>query len=124
LYNVHTTEAPEPLGPYSQAIVHGDLIFVSGQIPLTKEGKLVSGGIEEQTHQVLRNVQAILTQAGSSLDHILKCTLFIQSVDDFAAINEVYSQYFPSHHPARSTVEVSRLPKDVGIEIEVIATKK
>lgn len=124
MQKVHTTEAPEALGPYSQAVVQGDWIFVSGQIPLTKEGELVKGGIEEQTHQVLRNVQAILTEAGSSLDHVLKCTLFIQNMDHFAAINEVYSQYFSTHRPARSTVEVSRLPKDVGIEIEVIATKK
>lgn len=124
MHRVHTTEAPEALGPYSQAIVHGDLIFVSGQIPLTKDGELVSGGIEEQTHQVLRNVQAILTKAGSSLEHVLKCTLFIQNVDHFDAINEVYGQYFSTHRPARSTVEVSRLPKGVGIEIEVIATKK
>lgn len=124
LYTVQTTEAPQALGPYSQAVVQGDWIFVSGQIPLTKEGELISGGIEEQTHQVLRNVQAILTQAGSSLDHVVKCTLFIRNMDHFATINEVYGQYFSTHRPARSTVEVSRLPKDVGIEIEVIATKK
>ena len=120
---VSTKEAPQAIGPYSQAVTFGELIFTSGQIPLTAEGKLVEGGIEEQTHQVFRNLQAVLNEAGSSLDRVLKATVFIKDMNQFAQLNAIYESYFGDHKPARSTVEVARLPKDVLVEIELIATK-
>jgi 2-iminobutanoate/2-iminopropanoate deaminase len=118
---IQTDQAPQAIGPYSQAVQVGNLLFASGQIPLTPEGDLVTGSIEEQTHQVLKNITALLAEVDAKLENIVKTTLFIKNMDDFGAINEVYSQYFDVHKPARSTVEVARLPKDVGIEIEVIA---
>jgi 2-iminobutanoate/2-iminopropanoate deaminase len=118
---IQTDKAPQAIGPYSQAVKLGDLLFASGQIPLTPEGQLVDGDIKEQTHQVLKNITALLQEVDATLENVVKTTLFIKNMDDFATINEVYSQYFPTHKPARSTVEVARLPKDVGIEIEVIA---
>lgn len=120
---VATTDAPQAIGPYSQAVVYGDLVLTSGQIPLTAEGTLVEGGIEEQTHQVFRNLQAVLKEAGSSLDRVLKATVFLKDMNQFAQVNQIYESYFGSHKPARSTVEVARLPKDVFVEIELIATK-
>jgi 2-iminobutanoate/2-iminopropanoate deaminase len=121
---IHTNQAPEAIGPYSQGIVVNNLFYSSGQIPLTATGQLVEGGIEEQTHQVLKNVQAVLSEAGASLETVVKSTVFIKNMDDFPLINEVYAQYFNNHKPARSCVEVARLPKDVLIEIEVIALVK
>src|SRR5690606_18994987 len=106
-----------------QAISFGDLIFTSGQIPLNAEGQLVEGGIEEQTHQVFRNLSAVLEQAGASFQSVLKATVFLKDMGQFAAVNEIYASYFGDHKPARSTVEVARLPKDVFVEIELIATK-
>lgn len=120
---VATTDAPQAIGPYSQAVVYGDLVLTSGQIPLTTEGTLVEGGIEEQTHQVFRNLQAVLKEAGSSLDRVLKATVFLKDMNQFAQVNAIYESYFGAHKPARSTVEVARLPKDVFVEIELIATK-
>lgn len=120
---VATTDAPQAIGPYSQAVVYGDLVLTSGQIPLTTEGTLVEGGIEEQTHQVFRNLQAVLKEAGSSLDRVLKATVFLKDMNQFAQVNTIYESYFGDHKPARSTVEVARLPKDVFVEIELIATK-
>src|SRR4051812_7144851 len=99
---IETNQAPAAIGPYSQAIEAGPFVFTSGQIPLTPEGKLVEGGIEEQTHQVIRNVQAILEAAGLSLNHVVKTTLFIKDMNQFATINEIYGQYFKDHKPARS----------------------
>lgn len=119
---VHTNEAPEAIGPYSQGMIVGNLFFSSGQIPLTPAGELVTGGVEEQTHQVFANVKAVLEEAGSSLEKVVKATVFIKDMNDFPRINEVYGSYFREHKPARSCVEVARLPKDVLIEVEVIAT--
>ncbi|MGN1387744.1 MAG: RidA family protein [Bacillus sp. (in: firmicutes)] len=121
---VFTTGAPAAIGPYSQGIVVNNLFFSSGQIPLTAEGQLVEGGVQEQTHQVFRNLKAVLEAAGASLETVVKATVFIKDMNDFAAVNEVYGEYFSEHKPARSCVEVARLPKDVLIEIEVIALVK
>lgn len=122
---VRTEAAPAPFAgaPYSQAIRLGDLVFVAGQIPLDPAtGKLVDGGIEEQTRQVFENIRAILDAAGSSLDNLLKTTVFLSNLDDFAGMNEVYAGFVGDRPPARSTVEVSRLPAGALVEIEVIAS--
>lgn len=124
LKKVQTNDAPQAIGPYSQAVEMGELVFASGQIPLTPEGELVNGGITEQTHQVMKNVQTILHAAGSDLNHVVKTTIFLKDFNHFQQVNEIYGQYFSGHQPARSCVEVSRLPKEVLIEIEVIASKK
>ena len=118
---VSTPQAPAAIGPYSQAIVLDGWIFTSGAIPLNAAGELVPGGIEEQTEQVLNNLSAILTEAGSSLDHVVKTTVFVQDLGDFAKLNAVYDRIFAGHKPARSTVQVARLPRDVLVEIEAIA---
>jgi 2-iminobutanoate/2-iminopropanoate deaminase len=121
---VQTDAAPKALGPYSQAIVANGMVFCAGQIPLDPAtGELVAGGIAEQTHQVLKNLRAVLKAAGSDLDRALKTTVFLKSMDSFVAMNEVYGrpEYFGSNPPARSTVEVARLPRDVLVEIEVLA---
>jgi 2-iminobutanoate/2-iminopropanoate deaminase len=120
---VSTTGAPQAIGPYSQAISIGDLIFCSGQIPLTPQGKIVEGDISAQTRQVLTNLEAVLAAAGSSLAQVVKTTVFMADMADFAAMNQVYSEFFSSAPPARSTVQVSRLPRDARVEIEVIAVK-
>ncbi|CAH0121986.1 MULTISPECIES: RidA family protein [unclassified Paenibacillus] len=119
---VNTNQAPAAIGPYSQAVKLGNVVFTSGQIPLGLDGNVVEGGIEEQTHQVFRNLQAVLTEAGSSFSQVLKATVFIKNMDQFAAVNQIYASYFGDHKPARSTVEVARLPKDVLVEIELIAS--
>ncbi|WP_270167071.1 RidA family protein [Paenibacillus sp. SYP-B4298] len=119
---ISTSEAPAAIGPYSQAIRVGDLLFTSGQIPLDVAGQVVEGGVTEQTHQVFRNLQAVVAAAGASLNDVVKATVFIQDMDQFAAINEVYAHYFGDHKPARSTVEVARLPKNVLVEIELIVS--
>lgn len=119
---INTTNAPAAIGPYSQAVKSGNLLFVSGQIPIDPAtGKLVSGSIEEETHRVMKNLQAILTEAGADFSHVLKATIFIKNMNDFGKINEVYASYFTDNYPARETVEVARLPKDVNVEISVIA---
>ncbi len=119
---VQTPAAPAAIGPYSQAIRIGNLVFTSGQIPLDPvSGQLITGTIEEQTRQVLQNVKAVLEAAGSGLQSVVKTTVFIKSMDDFARVNAVYAEFFPADPPARSCVEVARLPKDVGVEIEVVA---
>jgi len=121
---VHTDQAPKAIGPYSQAIWAGDLLFVSGQTPLVPAtGLLVEGGVEAQTRQVLQNVAAILEAAGLSLAQVAKSTVFIKNMNDFAAINEVYASFFPSPAPARSCIEAARLPKDALVEIEVVARR-
>ena len=121
---VFTAEAPAAIGPYSQGVVVNNLFFSSGQIPLTAEGQLIDGNVQEQTHQVFRNLKAVLQAAGASLETVVKATVFIKDMNDFAAVNEVYGEYFTDHKPARSCVEVARLPKDVLIEIEVVALVK
>lgn len=118
---VATDKAAAAIGPYSQGVVSGGLLYSSGQIPLTATGELVDGSIADQTHQVFSNLKAVLAEAGSSLNDVIKTTVFIKDMNDFAALNEIYASYFGDHKPARSTVEVARLPKDVKVEIEVIA---
>jgi len=118
---VSTDKAPAAIGPYSQATKVGPFLYTSGQIPLRPDGTLVDGDIVEQTHQVFANLQAILAEAGASFGQVVKATVFIKDMNDFAQINEVYAHYFGEHKPSRSTVEVARLPKDAGVEIELIA---
>lgn len=122
---VYTKNAPEPIGPYSQAIklntANVTLIYTSGQVAINPATGNIDGGIKEQTKQALENVKAVLNGAGSNLSNVFKTTVFIKDMNDFAAMNEVYSGYFGDSKPARSTVEVARLPKDALVEIEVIA---
>jgi len=118
---VTTDNAPAAIGPYSQAIKANGLIFTSGQIPLTPAGELVEGDIHEQTRQVLTNLNAVLEAAGSSLDQIVKTTIYLTNMDDFIAVNTVYAEFFVGAFPARSTVAVKTLPKNVQIEIDAIA---
>lgn len=118
---ISTENAPAAIGPYSQGVRVGNLVFLSGQIPLTAEGVLVEGDVRAQTEQVLQNIRAVLRAAGASLSHVVKCTVFLADMNDFTVVNEVYGQAFGSHRPARSTVQVARLPRDVRVEIEVIA---
>lgn len=121
---ISTPKAPAAIGPYSQAIEINDMIFTSGIIPINPaNGTLVDAGIEEQTKQVFDNMKGLLEDAGSSLDKIIKTTVFIKNMNDFSRINEVYASYFTGDFPARSCVEVARLPKDVLIEVEAIAYK-
>lgn len=119
---ISTSEAPAAIGPYSQAIRLGGLLFTSGQIPLDASGALVEGSIEEQTHQVFRNLKAVLQEAGATFQDVVKATVFMKDMNQFATVNGIYASYFGDHKPARSAVEVARLPKDVLVEIEVIAS--
>ncbi|WP_078414557.1 RidA family protein [Priestia abyssalis] len=121
---VQTKAAPQAIGPYSQGIVVNNMFYSSGQIPLRADGTLVEGGIQEQTEQVFENLKAVLEAAGASLSTVVKATVFIKDMNDFAQLNEVYGIYFGEHKPARSCVEVARLPKDVLVEIEVVALVK
>jgi 2-iminobutanoate/2-iminopropanoate deaminase len=119
---VKTEEAPGAIGPYSQAVVANGFVYASGQIPTDPAtGRFVEGGIREQTHQVLRNLSKVLEAAGSSLKRVLKTTVFLSDMNDFAAMNEVYASFFRDEPPARSTVEAARLPRDARVEIDVIA---
>lgn len=116
--------APAPIGPYSQAILQGNTLYVSGQIPLNPfSGELVTNSIVDATHQVMKNISALLEEAGFEKDNIVKCSIFLKSMDDFAEMNAVYGSYFTSVPPARETVQVSKLPLDVPIEISCIAIK-
>lgn len=121
---VKTEQAPKAIGPYSQAVKVNGVVYTSGQIPLTLAGEVVSGGIEAQTNQVLQNLSKVLEEAGSSLQQVIKTTVFIQDMNEFGALNTIYEEHFGEHKPARSTVEVARLPKDVRVEIEAIALCK
>ncbi len=119
---IQTENAPAAIGPYSQAVKAGGFIFLSGQIAIDPAtGNLEQADIETETHRVMKNIEAILEQANLKLENIVKATIFLKSMDDFAKVNSVYSAYFKSEFPARETVEVSRLPKNVNIEISVIA---
>jgi 2-iminobutanoate/2-iminopropanoate deaminase len=121
---VHSDAAPKAIGPYSQAIKVNGMVFLSGQTPIdpsTPNGDLVAGGVTEQTHQVFKNLIAVLTAAGTDLKQVVRCGVFLKNMGDFAAMNAVYAQYFPENPPARTTVEVARLPKDCLVEIDVIA---
>lgn len=120
---VHTDAAPKAIGPYSQAIVAQGFVFCSGQIALDPAtGQLVEGDVRAQTTRVMANLQAVLTAAGSGLDRVVKTTIFLKDLNDFGAVNEVYGAYFPGVKPARATVEVARLPRDVRVEIDAVAT--
>jgi 2-iminobutanoate/2-iminopropanoate deaminase len=119
---VKTGKAPEAIGPYSQAIKAGGLVFVSGQIPIDPEtGQFVSGGIAEQTRQVMKNLAAVLDAAGSDLQLVVKTSVFLADMEEFAAMNEVYGKFFSDEPPARATVQAVRLPRDARIEIEAVA---
>ncbi len=119
---ISTDKAPQAIGPYSQAVQFDNLLFISGQIPLEpKSGEIVKGNIKEQTKQILENLNGILIAGGSSLDNVLRTTIFLTNLDDYADVNEMYANFFEKSMPARSTVQVSRLPMDVQIEIDAIA---
>jgi 2-iminobutanoate/2-iminopropanoate deaminase len=119
---IATDRAPAAIGPYSQAVVCGDLVFTAGQIPIDPaSGEFVRGGIAAQTEQVLKNLSAVLEAAGSSLANVVKVTVFLEDMDQFGAMNEVYARFFPVDPPARSAIEASELPKRVGVEMECVA---
>ena len=120
---VHTSDAPAAIGPYSQAVKVGDLLFTSGQIALKPDGsdEVLYKGIEEQTRQVLTNLQNVLEAAGAGLENVVKTTIFLADMDDFAKVNEIYAHFFGDHKPARSTVAVKTLPKNALVEIDAIA---
>ena len=121
---IKSNKVPPPIGPYSVAIGAGNFIFTSGQIPADKDGNLVEGGIQQQTEKVLENLKAILEDNGLTMEDVIKTTVFLKDMNDFAAMNEVYARYFPAESaPARSAVQVARLPRDVSVEIELIALK-
>jgi 2-iminobutanoate/2-iminopropanoate deaminase len=117
---IHTSKAPEAIGPYSQAIKVGNMIFTSGQIALLPSGEFLDGDIKAQTKQVCENLKAVLEAAGAKIENVVKTTIFLADMNDFAAVNEVYGEYF-SHKPARSTVAVKELPKGAKVEIECVA---
>ena len=122
LTRVQTADAPAAIGPYSQAIVHGGLVYTAGQIPLDPASmQIVEGDVAAQTERVMQNLSAVLEAAGASLQSVIKTTVFLSDMNDFAAMNEVYGRWFGDHKPARSTVQVARLPRDVAVEIEAVA---
>lgn len=121
---IFTKEAPAPIGPYSQAVLAGNTLYVSGQIPLDPDtGELINENITEETHAVMKNLEAILRAGGCTFSDVVKCTIFIKDMGEFVTINEAYAQYFKENPPARETVEVSKLPKNVNVEISCIAVK-
>ncbi len=120
---VNTDRGPKPIGPYSQGVKINGLLYLSGQIPLDpKTNEMISGDIKAQTERVLENIKGILEAAGSNLHHVVKTTVFLKDMNEFSGMNEIYAKYFTAAHPARSTVQVARLPKDASVEIEVIAS--
>ncbi|MDY0123462.1 RidA family protein [Sulfurimonas sp.] len=121
---VQTNKAPSAIGPYSQAVVANGMVFTSGQIALTPEGVMLENDVVVQTKQVLKNLQAVLEEAGASMQSVIKTTIFLDSMDDFATVNEIYAQAFGSHKPARSTVAVKTLPKNALVEIDAVALVK
>jgi 2-iminobutanoate/2-iminopropanoate deaminase len=122
-HTVSSDQAPKAIGPYSPAVRAGQLLFVSGQVPLDPAtGQMVDGGIAEQTRRVLDNIGALLTAGGCSFADVVRTTIFLADMSDFAAVNEIYGQYFNEPYPARATVQVARLPKDARVEIDVIAS--
>lgn len=122
MYRIQTDEAPAAIGPYSQAIKVENMIFTSGQIALKPDGEFVKGGISEQTVQVMVNLRAVLEEAESSLERVVKTTIYLADMNDFAKVNQIYGDFFRDHKPARSTVAVKTLPKDALVEIDAIAT--
>ncbi len=121
MQRVQTDKAPAAIGPYSQAVKVGNMVYTSGQIPMTAEGELVSGDIHEQIRQILNNLTQVLEASGSSLHQVIKTTIYLTDMDDFIAVNTVYGEYFSGSYPARTTVAVKTLPKNVDIEIDAIA---
>ena len=122
LQSIHTEAAPAAIGPYSQAIVHAGMVYTAGQVPFDPQtGQLIEGGIAKQTERVFDSLVAILEAAGASLESVVKTTVFLQDMNDFAAMNDVYARRFGGHRPARSTVQAARLPRDARVEIEAIA---
>ena len=121
---IYSTNAPEPIGPYSQAIQSGNMLFISGQVAIQKpSGNVITGNIQDETHQVMKNLNEILKAANMDFSNVVKSTIFLKDMNNFPKMNEVYGSYFTSQPPARETVEVSRLPKDVNVEISCIAVK-
>lgn len=121
---VYSANAPEPIGPYSQAIKVGNMLFLSGQVAIQKtSGTIITGNITDETHQVMKNMEDVLKAAGFEFSHVVKCTIFLSDMNNFPKVNEVYGAYFTNQPPARETVEVRRLPKDVNVEISCIAVK-
>jgi 2-iminobutanoate/2-iminopropanoate deaminase len=119
---IRTSKAPAAIGPYSQAVIYNGIAYLSGQIPLDPQtGQLVEGGIEAQTERVLENLEGLLAACGSNLDMVLKVGIFVKDMNDFAKVNEIYGRYFHTNPPARATVEVARLPKNVLVEMDAIA---
>lgn len=116
-------QAPKPVGPYSQAVQYGEFLFLAGQIPLTPDGKLNEGDIVAQTRQVLNNIKAVLEASGSSMNRVLKTTIFLADLGDFETVNGVYAEYFQEPYPARSTVQVAKLPRGARLEIDAIASR-
>jgi 2-iminobutanoate/2-iminopropanoate deaminase len=122
---INSHKAPEPIGPYSQAIMVNNTLYVSGQIAIDREtGQMANEDIATEAHQVMRNLEYILHEAGMAFKSVVKCTIFLKDMNDFQVVNNVYGQYFSHHHPARETVEVSRLPKDARVEISCVAVKE
>jgi len=125
LKKVHTNNAPAAVGPYSQAMIAGDFVYVSGQLPINPEtGKMVTTSIKDQTRQSLENAKAILKEAGTSLENVVKTTVFLQNMGDFGDMNEVYAEFFTDHKPARAAVEVAKLPLGADVEIQMVAYLK
>lgn len=121
---IYSNQAPEPIGPYSQAIQAGNMLFVSGQIAIDRNsGNLVSGSLADETHQVMKNLKAVLNAANMDFTNVVKCSIFLKDMNSFGEVNAIYGEYFNANPPARETVEVSRLPKDVRVEISCIAVK-
>ena len=121
---IYSANAPEPIGPYSQAILSGNMLFISGQVAIQKpSGAVITGNIQDETHQVMKNLNEILKAAGMDFSQVVKSSIFLKDMNNFPKVNEVYGSYFASQPPARETVEVSRLPKDVNVEISCIAVK-
>lgn len=122
---VYSPDAPEPIGPYSQAVLKNGTLYVSGQIAINKStGNLVSGSIEEETEQVMKNLKAVLAAANLTFSNVVKCSIFVKDLNNFTKINDIYGKYFEINPPARETVEISRLPKDVNVEISCIAVSE
>ncbi|HRJ31884.1 MAG TPA: RidA family protein [Cyclobacteriaceae bacterium] len=121
---IYSAQAPEPIGPYSQAIQAGNMLFVSGQIAIDKaSGNLITGNIPDEATQVMKNLEFVLHEAGMNFSNVVKCSIFLKDMNNFPVVNEIYGKYFSVNPPARETVEVSRLPKDVNVEISCIAVK-
>lgn len=124
LKSIHTNNAPKAVGPYSQAVITGNLIFCSGQIGLDPKTNVLKESVENQIRQIIQNISAVLTEAKSDLNHVVKTTIYVTDMNNYSTVNKIYGEYFNDHKPARATVEVSKLPLNALVEIEVVATKK